>query len=107
MSEEIKTFQRWYDKDSVVSKCINILENIDNTKKHQTANFLMNEIISKPPYNEMLPDNIYNLIMEEKRNRRWYDFDEISRIFMELLRYSSEKTRKKIAIKAVKYLEDM
>ncbi len=103
--EELKNFQRWYDKDPVVSRCINILENIETREKHRTATFLTNEIILKQPYCSMLPEELYNLVMNEKRKRRWYDFDEILKIFMELLRHCPEASRKEIAVKAIKFLE--
>jgi len=105
MTEDIKEFQRWYDKDPVVSKCISILENIETAKKHRTATFLTNEIILKPPYRYMLPEELYNLVMSEQRKRRWYDFDKIVKVFVELLRYAPDESKKEIAIKAITFLE--
>jgi len=105
MSKNASEFQRWYDRDPVVSRCIAILENIDTAKKHKTATFLTNEIILHPPYRKMLPDELYELVMSEERKRRWYDFDEVMKIFIELLRHAPEDIRKEIAVKAVKFLE--
>lgn len=105
MTENIQDFQRWYDQDPLVSRCIAILENIETRRKHRTATFLTNEIILKDPYCKMLPEDLYNLVMKEQRKRRWYDFDEILKIFMELLRHSPDDTRREIAVKAVKFLE--
>lgn len=105
MTEEVKEFQRWYDKDPVVSKCVNLLENIETVKKHRTATFLTNKIILRPPYSSMLPEDLYNLVMEEQRKRRWYDFDEILKIFMELLKNAPEEARREIATRAVVFLE--
>jgi hypothetical protein len=107
MSDENKTFIRWYDKDPVVSKCFEIMEKLDDRKKRQTATFLMNEIISRPPYSEMVPDEIFKLATGEEQKRRWYDFDEVSRIFTELLRHSSDEIKKEIAVKAITFIQDL
>ena len=107
MSEENKPYVRWYDKDPVVSKCFEMMEKLDDRKKRQTATFLMNEIISKPPYSDMLPDEIFELATGESQKRRWYDFDEVSRIFTELIRHSSDEVKKEIAIKAVTFIQDL
>ena len=107
MTEENKTFLRWYDKDLVVSKCFEIMEKLDDRKKRQTATFLMNEIISRPPYLDMIPEEIFELATSEEKKRRWYDFDEVSRIFTELLRHSTDEIKKEIAIKAITFIEDL
>jgi len=104
---EESTFLRWYDRDPVVSKCFEIMESIDNRKKRQTATFLMDEIISSPPYSGMIPEEIFELATGEKEKRRWYDFDEVSRIFAELLRHSTDEVRKEIAIKAITFIQDL
>jgi hypothetical protein len=106
ISEENK-FLRWYDKDPVVSKCFEIMENIDTKKKRQTATFLMDEIISKPPYSGMIPEKIFELATGEEKKRRWYDFDEVSRIFAELMRHSTDEVRKEISIKAITFIQDL
>ncbi len=105
MVEYLQDFQRWYDQDPIVSRCIAILENIETSKKRKTATFLTNEIILKPPYRDMLPEELYNLVMEERRKRRWYDFDEVLKIFMELLKHSSDTIKREIAVKAMSFLE--
>jgi hypothetical protein len=107
MTDQEKNFVRWYDKDPVVSKCVKLLEEVDRKKKHQTATFLMDQIISSSPYNQMMPDDIFSLVMEEHRSRRWYDYDDVCKIFMELMRHSSEEIRLEIAIKAITFIEDM
>lgn len=100
MSEELKTFQRWYDVDPVVSRCVSLLENLEKIKQHQTAAFLTDEIIAK------LPESVYEEVVGEQRKRRWYDYDEVCKIFMELLRLSPEDERKQISIKTITFMED-
>ena len=107
MQEDNQDFKRWYDEDAIVAKCVRLLENIQDTIKRQTATFLMDEIISKPPFSEMVPDDVINLVLSEGRRRRWYDFDEIIRIFMELLRHAPLEIKKEIAIKAVTFIEHL
>lgn len=107
MTQENKTFARWYEKDPDVAKCFEIMEHLDDRKKRQIATFLMNEIISRPPYTNMIPDEIFELATSEEQKRRWYDFDEVSRIFTELLRHSSDETKKEIAIKAITFIQDL
>jgi len=107
MSEENNAFTRWYDKDPVVSKCFEIMEQLDDGKKRQTATFLMDEIISKPPYVEMIPDEIFKLATGEEQKRRWYDYDEVSRIFAELVRHSDDAAKKEIAVKAITFIQDL
>ena len=107
MTENNRDFTRWYDEDKVVSRCISILKGLQDSLKRKTATFLMEQIINKPPYIDMLPEEILNTIMNEARSRRWYDFDEVVRIFMELLRHSSPETRRKIAIIAITFIEDL
>ncbi|MDD3149609.1 MAG: hypothetical protein PHV68_02150 [Candidatus Gastranaerophilales bacterium] len=101
------SFKRWYDEDPVVAKCVNSLENLQDSSKRQVATFLMSEIIDKPPFNEMIPDNVFDLVTSETRRRRWYDFDEVVRIFVELLRNATPELKKEIAIKAVMFIEDL
>ena len=100
MIEEVKTYQRWYDKDPIVSKCVSILENTAIVRQHRVAAFLIDDIITQ------LPDDISEKVMTEERKRRWYDFDEVCKIFMELLKHSSEETKKQIAVKIITFLED-
>lgn len=107
MTENDDSVTRWYDEDEIVSKCVNLLQNLKNSDKRQTATFLMNEIITIPPFVDMLPDEVLNVINSEERRRRWYDFDETVRIFAELLRYSTPDARKKIATRALTFIEDM
>lgn len=107
MCEENKTYSRWYEKDPVVSKCFEIMEQLDERKKRQTATFLMTEIISKQPYSDMIPEKIFELVTGEENKRRWYDFDEVSRIFAELIRHCPEETKKEVAIKAITFIQDL
>ena len=60
----------------------------------------MEEIISRHP------ESIYETVMEEQRKRRWYDFDEVCKIFIELLRHLPDETKKEVAIKAITFIED-
>lgn len=107
MSENEFSFKRWYDVDRVVSTCIRMLENLDESQKNQTASFLMEKIIKQPPFSEMLPEDVFNLINKETRKRRWYDYNETTRIFVELLRQSPDENRKDIAIWAITFIEDL
>ncbi|MCK7520969.1 MAG: hypothetical protein MZV64_26380 [Ignavibacteriales bacterium] len=54
MLEENRTFARWYDEDIIVSNCVKKLESVDDTLKRKTASFLMDQIISQPPFCDML-----------------------------------------------------
>ncbi|MDD3013816.1 MAG: hypothetical protein PHC34_08960 [Candidatus Gastranaerophilales bacterium] len=102
-----QNYKRWYDEDKVVQKCVTVLENIHGSLKRQTATFLMQEIINKPPYKDMLSDDVVDLATSETQRRRWYDFDEVTRIFFELLRHSPVERRKEIAILALTFIEDL
>ena len=102
-----ETFKRWYDEDPIVAQCLKKLETLQDSLKRQTANYLMQEIINKPPYVDMLPDDIFNLATGESKRRRWYDFDEVVRIFIELLRHAQPDTRRTIAVTAVAFIEDL
>lgn len=107
MPENNKTFQRWYDEDKILSKCILMLESAKDTIKHQTATFLMDKIITQPPYVDMLSHEIFDMVTSESRQRRWYDFDEVMKILMELLRHSSNEIRREIAVAAITFMEDL
>jgi len=107
MTENDESFIRWYDEDEIVSKCISLLQNLKDADKRQATTFLMDEIINIPPFVDMLPDEVFNIINSETRRRRWYDFDETVRIFAELLRYSPPDTRKQIAMTALTFIEDI
>lgn len=102
-----ETFKRWYEEDSVVAACISKLETLQESLKRQTANYLMEEIINKPPYSEMVADDIFKLATEESQRRRWYDFDEVIRLFIELLRHAPAETRREIALKSISFIEDL
>lgn len=103
----VEEFKRWYDLDPIVSKCVHSLESLDVGLKRQTAIYIVDEIINKPPYSEMLSDKVFELATTEDSRRRWYDFDEAVRIFIELLRHSSTDARRKIALQAVTFIEDL
>ena len=103
---EDQTYKRWYDEDPIVAKCLRILESIPNSVKRQTATYLMDEIINKPPYIEMIPDEIFTLATSEKERRRWYDYDEIIRIFIELIRHAPADMKRKVAVMAISFIED-
>lgn len=107
MSDNDKKYSRWYDKDEIVQKCAQTLEALPDSLKRQTSTFIMSKIIQKPPYENMVADEIFNLATGDDRKRRWYDFDEVVRIFFELLRHSDDKTKRQIAIEAIAFIEDM
>lgn len=105
MSEQ--TIKRWYEKDAALNKCLLMLENLSESLKRKTATFLMEEIINQSPYSEMLPEEVYDLATGETQKRRWYDFDEVVRIFIELIRHTPEETQKETAIKAIQFIESL
>ncbi|MDD3014246.1 MAG: hypothetical protein PHC34_11135 [Candidatus Gastranaerophilales bacterium] len=108
MTESENSFIRWHDEDVVVGKCIKMLENIEESIKRQTATFLVDEMIAKLPYTTMPPEELYNLtVSSETRKRRWYDIDEVIRLFVELLKHCTPETRKEIAIKAINFMESL
>lgn len=107
MSQEQNSFKRWHDEDPIVSKCIQMLENIQESIKRKTATFLMNEIINKSPYDSMLPDEVFALVTSETRKRRWYDADEVIRLFVELLKNCTPEAKKEICIKAINFMEGL
>lgn len=106
MEEKNETFKRWYDVDPVVAKCVTLLENLPENLKRQTSSYLMEKIIEKPPFSEMLPEDVFKLATEEQRRRRWYDEDEILRIFVELLRHSPLETKRNLSLIAITFIED-
>ena len=107
MAENDRNYTRWYDEDPLVAKSVGKLEKLQDSHKRKTATFLMDQIIKKPPYINMLPDDTVNLVLSETRIRRWYDFDEVVRIFIELLRHSDPEARQQIAVIAITFIEDL
>lgn len=104
MSEQ---FQRWYEKDEVLTKCINTLETIEDKHKRQTATYLTEEIITKPPFSDLIPDEVFKMATGESSRRRWYDFDEVVRLFVELLRHAPVERQREIAVKAMIFINDL
>jgi len=107
MTQNESTYVRWHDEDVIVAKCVCMLENIEESVKRKTATFLLNEIIDKLPQTTLQIEDIYNLATSETRKRRWYDLDEIIRIFVELLKQCSPESRKEICIKAINFMENL
>lgn len=107
MTENSKTYSRWYDQDDIVSKCVRLLETLPDPLKRQTATFIMDKIIDIPPFLHMPPEEVFKLATADDKKRRWYDFDEVVRIFLELLRYSDEEARRSISITAITFIEEM
>ncbi|MFH0703322.1 MAG: hypothetical protein V2B14_07310 [bacterium] len=106
--ENNRSFSRWYDKNEIVSKCMEILGDVQDSLKRKTATYLMDEIIKKEKYINALPEDIYSRITSEiKRRRRWYDFEEIARIFVELLKHCPDEIQKEIAVKAITFIENL
>lgn len=89
-------FIRWYDKDEAIASSMKTLENAPDKLKRQIATYLIEEVISRKPYCDMFPLDTHYLILSENRRRRWYDYDETVRIFIELLRHSSESQQKAV-----------
>lgn len=87
---------RWYDRVSSSSDTMNRLKNTPDSLKRQVSTYLINEIISKKPYIDMIPLDVHYLVLSENRRRRWYDFDECVRIFVELLRHCSESQKAEV-----------
>ncbi len=102
-----KKYKRWYDKNEITSRCINLLEELEDPLKRQVSTWLMNEIIEKPPYKDMLPKEIESMVHCEQRRRRWYDYDEVCRIYVELVKNAPDKLQTKICVKSVTYMEDL
>jgi hypothetical protein len=90
---------RWYDRNDSISVSMHLLESVPDNLKRQVANYLIEDLITKKPYSDMLPIDVHYLVLSENRRRRWYDFDESVRIFVELLRHSSESQRLEISDK--------
>ncbi len=107
MSENIIQNLRWYEKDELTSKFIEMFENLSDSNKRKTAIFLVDEIINKPPYKDMVSEDVFNAATSESQKRRWYDFDEVIRIFAELLKNLNEEAKKEIAVKAVLFMQDL
>lgn len=84
---------RWYDKNDNVSESMKRLQNLPDETKRQVATYLIEEVISRKPYCDMLPLDTHYLILSEDRRRRWYDLDEILHIFVELLRHTSDEQK--------------
>ena len=104
---EINKSHRWYDQDKILSKCVSLLYSLPDPLKRQTSTFLMNEIIDKQPYINMINEEIYTIVTSEGNKNRWYDHDEVTRIFMELLKNASDDSKKEISLKAITYMEDL
>lgn len=100
-------YKRWYEKNELIQKCVTSIEELPDTKKHQVATYLMDEIINKPPLVDMMAEDVYKMATSETRRRRWYDFDEVIRLFIELIRQVDEQTQKDIAIKSIKFVSDI
>ncbi len=107
MTPNEKPYVRWYDKDPIVSKCFKLIESLEDSKKHQVATFLMGSIIMQPPYSSMMPSKVSSLMSIEEPKRRWYDYDESIRLFIELIKNVSDDTKREIAIRAIGFIEDL
>lgn len=107
MTNNVQQFVRWYDKDEVVSRCVHLLESVPDSLKRKTATFLMDQVIQKPTFENLVPDEIVDMATGDDRRRRWYDFDEVVRIFIELLKNCPDQDKRHIATKAICFVEDM
>lgn len=101
------SYKRWYDEDPIVKKCVSYLENMSDNLKRKTATYLMDEIIDKPPFSDMVPDDVFDIATAEENKRRWYDFDEVVRIFFELLKSAPKEVKTQIAMIAITFIEDL
>ena len=79
--------QRWYDKYPNLSKMINDLEKLDQTKLDKILIDLKNMIIKTNP--GLIDDNVLNFTMPIKR-RRWYDNDPYSWLIFNALKYAED-----------------
>lgn len=107
MEETKEIFKRWYDEDPVVAKCVTILETLPELTKRRASSYLMEKIIEKHPFCDMLPEEVFNLATHESEKRRWYDEDEILRIFIELLRHSPKEVKRNLSQIAITFIEGL
>ncbi|MEW5821488.1 MAG: hypothetical protein AB1782_14950 [Cyanobacteriota bacterium] len=98
---------RWYDRDGIVAKSMNLLQEIPDDLKRQVASYLVDDIINRKPYCDMFPIDTHYMILSEQRRRRWYDFDETIHIFVELLRHASEAQRVAISQMVIDFIETL
>jgi hypothetical protein len=98
---------RWYDQNQNVAKSMDLLENLPDTVKKRVAAYLIEDLITKKPYSDMLPIDVHYLVLSENRRRRWYDFDESVRIFVELLRHSSDTQKNEICEMVMAFLNKL
>lgn len=95
---------RWYDGNETLQNAMQLLQDLPDSFKRQVATYLVQDIISRKPYCDMLTLDAHYLIMSEDRRRRWYDFDEAFHIFIELVRHSSEDQRTIIAELVIQFI---
>lgn len=109
MSDEEKMAKtiRWYDRDDVVAKSMEILQEIPDESKRLVASYLVEDIIQRKPYCDMFPLDTHYLILSENRRRRWYDFDETVRIFIELLRHTSDVQKRDICEMVLSFVDSL
>lgn len=98
---------RWYDRDEIVSQSMNLLKDVPDSLKRQVATYLVEEIIARKPYIDMLPFDTHYLILSENRRRRWYDYDETVRIFVELLRHTSDDQKRVVCLLVLSFVESL
>jgi hypothetical protein len=97
---------RWYDRGDEVSESMKLLEDLPDSLKRRVATYLIDEIINRKPYCDMFTLDTHYLIISEIRRRRWYDYDEAVRIFVELVRHTSEQQQKEICAMVLSFLKN-
>lgn len=94
--------RRWYDKDPILQKAMNILETSDDKLQIQVAINLIKVIIE-----HNIEENVYTSIDDiisavefgksEKGNGRWYDIDNTLRTAIQMLENCNPEMQGKIA----------
>ncbi|OGI20206.1 MAG: hypothetical protein A2255_10530 [Candidatus Melainabacteria bacterium RIFOXYA2_FULL_32_9] len=101
INDDDDQIRRWYDKDPILSKAVNILETSSDNLQIQIALNLITVIIEHNIDNNTYSsvDEIIASADDEKEfgSNRWYDLDDTLKTAIQLLKTCSNELRGKLA----------
>ena len=97
-----ENIRRWYDRDPVLSKSMQILENSDDKTQIKIALNLIKVIIEHniADNNFLGVDDILTAVEDGRQNRgghRWYDIDATLRVAINMLENCPEQIQNNVA----------
>lgn len=100
--EEIK--RRWYDKNPLLKKAIDLLS-VSDKENSRTISAFINNVFNFHSINKESTEALIQMVENINVDKRWYDMDKDVQKLIESLKVLDQETQNKIAIDLIKFID--